>query len=271
MTDYKKELAVAIEAAEKAGKYLVENSDRISISDYKGSTHDYATEQDLQSQFSILKTIKDAFPEAKFLTEENTEEVDTNDTLWIVDPIDGTRMFAHGIYFYSISIALWDKGEVKAGVVYAPQYGKNMYTAIKGGGAFVNDSKIVTSNKHDSLAQSLVATAFPYERDMVDATMERMKLLIHRCEDIVRLGSCALENVIVAEGGLGSYMERGPKVWDIAAAKLIIEETGGLCTNFDGTPLDIFGKKNGKYYLEFVSSKNRQIHEEVIELLSSLT
>lgn len=264
-----KELKTAIEAARKAGEYLRSNRDDIIIKKEKEGTHNYATKQDLESDRIIIDTIRKAFPDDFILSEESTKEFVEHDRMWIIDPIDGTRNFANGLQYFSVSIAFYQNGESKVGVVYAPCYNDELFHAVKGEGAFLNESPLKMFNKDQAIGGSLVATGFHYFKgDELKKPVIDFEKTMNAAADVLRFGSAALDLCNIAAGRLGAYYEEGLKPWDIAAGKLILEEQGGRCTHYDGSKLDIFRKKGDVFYVDLLSTKNETIHSELKTILN---
>lgn len=265
--NYEKELKTAVNAAKKAGQYLIANRGKVDIASYKDQLHNYATKQDIEAEHSIIDDIKKEFPEDQIFAEESLGDIDITQRLWIIDPIDGTRNYANGIGLYSVSIGFWDGEGVKTGAVYAPGYNNELFTATKGGGAFLNGEKIDISNNDSTLSQSLVSTAFPYDRSQFNVTVERIGKVLPKCADIMRFGSAALDMCFVAAGRLGAYFEEGLKPYDLAAGILLLEEAGGKASHFDGSEFDLFRMIDGKYDLQILAAKNPKIQEELIDLI----
>ncbi|MAE13832.1 hypothetical protein CMO92_04665 [Candidatus Woesearchaeota archaeon] len=282
---FERELQTAKNAALEAGAHLREGFnllqagriDAVKIKSYKqGDQSNFATNRDLGSEGIILKTIEDAFKGDAVLAEETKEHVtEHNGRLWIVDPLDGTRLYANGIPEYSISIGLWQDGVVKAGVIYAPSMGKDghLFHAVRGEGAFLDGKPLVKLHPDHTLEQALIATGFHYLKNedklMEQATQWVVPILLN-CADVVRYGSGAHDLVKVATGQFGGYLEEeGPKPWDLAAGLLIQDEMGCKHSIYDGKPIDIFHKnESGAYDVQFLTAKNERIHNQLLELVN---
>ena len=230
------ELQAAIEAAEAAGEVLRGGFGRQLDVEYKGGT-ELVTEADEKAEQKIREVLEESFPHYGMLTEESGELEGEADARWIVDPLDGTTNYVHGVPFFSVSIALERDGEVVLGVVYDPMASET-YTAERGGGATLDGEPIGVSDTDEPM-RALLATGFPYDRDQVPAAVKLFGQFAVRTQSMRRLGSAALDLCYVAAGRLDGYYERGVKAWDIAAGTLILREAGGKATNYSGHELDL--------------------------------
>jgi myo-inositol-1(or 4)-monophosphatase len=222
---------------------------------YKGEV-DLVTETDEQAEQVIREALVGAYPSYGMLGEEGGETAGDGDVRWIVDPLDGTTNFAHGLPMFAVSIALEKAGEVVLGVVHDPM-GRETFVAERGRGARLNDEGISVSDT-DELVRALVVTGFPYERDEVPAAVDLFGRFATRAQGMRRLGSAALDLCYVAAGRLDAYYERGIHAWDVAAAGLILEEAGGRVTDYRGRPFEMEGP-------EMVAS-NGPLHPALVEL-----
>lgn len=251
-------LKVALEAARTAGSYLKESYGRHSGLEYKGEIN-LVTENDKRSQDIIYKIINSAFPHHSILGEEDLDEKQHGEARWVIDPIDGTTNFAHGLPIFSISIAFMTAEKSLAGVVYVPMLDE-MFTSILGGGSYLNGRPIRVSDEED-LGKSLLATGFPYDRRVsVDNNVEHFNRFITRVLCIRRLGSAAIDLCYTAAGRFDGYWELKLFPWDSAAGALILEEAGGRVTDFSGAPY-IPGMK------ECLASNGR-IHQQMMDILN---
>ncbi len=267
---YEKEIKTALEAARAAGRYLLENQGKIVIKKQRENIKDYSTEQDLGSDKIISGIIKREFPNDMILSEEGEQETKLPSRMWIIDPLDGTRNYANGLPYYCVSIALFQDGETKVGVVYAPAYNDELFYAVKGGGAFLNDKPLTLFNPDQILSSSLVATGFAYFRGKeLTPRLGLYGKVLDKCSDIVRYGAAALDLCHVAAGRLGAYYESGIKPWDVAAGMLILQEQNCLVTDYDGSQVDIFRKKDKLFSVTILVSKNGGVHSEMISIIDS--
>lgn len=247
---------VAKEAARRASNYLKENFNKSKIA-FKSSSFDLVTNCDIESQKIIISTIKESFPEHDFLGEEdiNRGAIDSSN-LWIIDPIDGTNNFAHGIPHFSISIAYCEYGKVKVGIVIDP-FREEVFWSIEGEGAWLNDKPISVSSAED-LTSSIIATGFYYDRgSMMKRTLDSIKRLFEaQIQGLRRNGSAALDIAWVACGRFDGFFEYQLSVWDFAAGLLIAKEAGGVITDSSGKDLGLNNKSiavsNPKIYKDFL-------------------
>lgn len=226
-------LNIAIRAARAAGDTIVREMDRVSdISiDIKGK-NDFVTEVDRQAEYIIIETIKKAYPDHAFLGEETGKSGDS-DYLWIIDPLDGTTNFLHGIPHFAISIALQHKGRLDQAVIYDPVK-QELFTASQGKGAQLNNKKIRVSSQK-TLEGALLATGFPFrEEQEVDKFIKSFKALFPKIAGIRRAGVASLDLAYVACGRFDGYWEYSLKPWDIAAGVLIVQEAGGISSEISG-------------------------------------
>lgn len=226
-------LNIAIRAARAAGDSIVRQMDRVGdISIESKGKNDFVTEVDKNAEEIIIYTIKNAYPEHAFLGEE-TGQRGESDFLWIIDPLDGTTNFLHGLPHFAVSIALQYKGVLDQAVVYDPLR-QELFTASKGKGALLNNRKIRVSSKN-SLDGALLGTGFPYgdETAMV-SFIDSFKALFPAIAGIRRAGVASLDLAYVACGRLDGFWEYNLKPWDIAAGALLIQEAGGINAELTG-------------------------------------
>lgn len=197
---------------------------------------------DVTAENKLVEELKKVLPEAGFITEEETKDDTTKEYKWIIDPLDGTTNFIHGLPCYSISIALMKGDEVIVGVVYEINRNENFY-AWKGGGAYMNGQPIQTSNA-TSLKDSLLATGFPYyDFGQMQDYLKVLEILMQRTHGLRRFGSAAVDLAYTACGRFEGFFEYGLSPWDVAAGTLIVQEAGGKVTDFSGNNDYIFGKE----------------------------
>lgn len=265
---YEKELSLAVECAKKAGEYLTSHQKKVAIQSIKENTSNYVTKQDLRSDAIITEMIHQVFPNDEILSEERTHIPKDMNRAWIIDPLDGTRNYTHNLPYFSVSVALYERGQAKVGVVYAPAYNGELYAAVKGCGATLNNQPLTMISPEQDLKSSIVATGFAYfkGKDLAKALKGYEKIL-NECTDIVRFGSAALDVCQVAAGRLGAYYERGLKPWDVAAALLILGEAEGCASDYGGRTVDIFHRHEGKFSVEIVAAKNTSLQAQLIRHL----
>jgi myo-inositol-1(or 4)-monophosphatase len=243
----------------EAGQLIKEKFGKNLEIEFKTNELNLVTEADKASEKLITDFIKKKHPTHGILAEEGSEFNTTAEYLWVIDPLDGTTNFAHGLPIFSVSIGLQKNGETIAGVVN--DINQNIiYAAELGAGAAANDKKIKVST-NSNIAHSMLVTGFPYDvKDNPDKAFERFITMIKSSRAVRRLGSAAIDFCYVAKGVFDGFWEVHLHPWDICAGKLIVEEAGGLVTDFNGNRIDIYSKRN--------LCSNGKIHKAMIEKLS---
>ncbi|MBY5932005.1 inositol monophosphatase [Tateyamaria omphalii] len=222
-------LNIMMKAARKAGRSLVKDFrevENLQVS-MKGAG-DFVSKADLAAEEILKEELRTARPNYGWLAEEGGEEEGEDPTRrWIVDPLDGTTNFLHGLPHWAVSIALEHKGQIVAGVVYDAAKDE-MFFAEKGSGAFMNDSRLRVSGRRQ-LIECVFATGLPFGgRSDLPETLKELARLMPTCAGVRRFGSAALDLAYVAAGRYDGYWERRLNAWDIAAGSLIVREAGGL-------------------------------------------
>ena len=222
-------LNIMIKAARKAGRALVKDFrevENLQVS-VKGAG-DFVTKADIGAEKIIKDDLMGARPTYGWLAEEGGEEEGQDPTRrWIVDPLDGTTNFLHGLPHWAVSIALEHKGEIVAGVVFDPAKDE-MFFAEKGTGAWMNESRMRVSGRH-RMIESIFATGLPFGgRADLPETLKDLGLLLPVCAGVRRWGAASLDLAYVASGRYDGFWERRLKPWDVAAGMLIVKEAGGL-------------------------------------------
>lgn len=247
----------AIDAARKAGLLLKEHLGGARQIEFKGAV-DLVTEMDKRAEALIISNLKGAFPDHGILTEESAEVKTSTGHRWIIDPLDGTTNYAHGLPFFCVSIAFETAGKVALGVVYNPMLDE-LFVAEPSKGATLN-GRAITVSKTDALDRSLLATGFPYDlRTSKENNLDNFTLFTLRAQAIRRAGSAALDLSYVAAGRFDGFWEMKLKAWDVAAAALIVTEAGGRITDFKGGEFSIFGGR--------CLASNGLIHGEMLDTL----
>ncbi len=226
--------------ARDAGALLLEFDGRPLDIRMKGDI-DLVTRADAASEALILGALRDRFPEHGILAEESGASGGVSaGRRWVVDPLDGTTNFAHGIPIWSVSIAVVDEAGVpEAGVVFDPTRGE-CFSAARGGGAFLDGEAIRISNA-DDLGSALLVTGFPYDIRTTDVdNLDHFARFMKRCRAVRRLGSAAIDLAWVAAGRFDAFWELKLHPWDVAAGFLLVEEAGGRVVRFDGDACDIW-------------------------------
>ncbi len=230
-------LSQAIAIARQAGDLIRSAREEQSFSqDYKAG-HELVTSADLKSDQLIRALLQLAFPDHSILSEESSPDYSDTTALqkpmWIIDPIDGTVNYAHGLQQVAISIAYAEQGEVKVGVVYNP-FLDELFTAVSGEPAQLN-GKVIKVSETCELKKALIATGFPYDKSLIPTLLPRLHQVLNNCQDIRRMGSAAIDICYVAAGRLDGYYET-VSPWDFAAARLIALQAGALAGHLDGCP-----------------------------------
>lgn len=223
----------AVKAARKAGAIIVRHIDQLDqlTVEVKGR-NDFVSAVDKLAEEEIIYTIQDTYPDHAILGEESGSQGDS-DYQWIIDPLDGTTNFLHGYPQYAVSIAIAHKGAVEHGVIFDPLRNE-LFVASRGGGARLNDIRIRVS-KANALQRALIGTGFPFRHNKnIDGYFEYLKAVMQNSHGIRRAGSAALDLAYVACGRLDGFWESDLSPWDIAAGSLLIQEAGGLVSDFDG-------------------------------------
>ncbi|MFK5956062.1 MAG: inositol monophosphatase family protein [Planctomycetota bacterium] len=225
-------LAQAEALALGAGEILLDWSGRLAKDQIgsKSSSRDLVTAADLASENYLLKHLSAAFPEDTFLAEESAGDAVRNPdstSMWCIDPLDGTVNFVHQLPMYAVSIARLHRGVPQLAVVHLPRL-QETFTAIRGGGAFLNGKRLQVSDSRKPL-ESLFATGFPYRRHLLaDNNLENFNRMFLHQRGIRRMGSAAIDLAYVAAGRIDAFWELHLSPWDVAAAGLLVQEAGGV-------------------------------------------
>ena len=231
------ELSVCKRACIEAGEVALEYFQKEFEIKHKGKI-DLVTTADFACEKKIKEVISSEFPEHAFLGEEEGASGDS-EYLWVIDPIDGTTNFSHGLDHFCHSIALVKEKELICGAVYSPIF-KKMFFAEKNKGAFLNDKKISVS-KTSKLIDSILVTGFPYDDDELgEKTLKSIDSFRGNCQGLRRFGAAALDFCLVAQGVCDGFFEYTLQPWDVAAGILIVNEAGGKVTKIDGSEADIY-------------------------------
>jgi myo-inositol-1(or 4)-monophosphatase len=252
-------LEVAVETAIEAGGILLAEFDRPVKISYKGEV-DLVTQADRRSEDAIVSRLLRYFPKHSIVAEEGTGQVGDSGHRWIVDPLDGTTNFAHGYPCFAVSIGLEEAGELLVGVIYQP-ITKELFTAARGEGAYLNERRIEVS-QIDHLSTSLLATGFPSAKRARNPNIHFYWNFTLRSHGVRRDGSAALDLACVACGRFDGFWEFGLQPWDTAAGVLLVREAGGMVTSFSGQPY-----RTGDY--ETLASNGR-IHTELRQVVTEI-
>jgi myo-inositol-1(or 4)-monophosphatase len=250
-------LELAQRLARRAGALLREGYDGDPDVDLKGEI-DLLTDYDLRSEELLVEGIQSAFPQDAILAEEGGEH-DGSQVQWLIDPLDGTTNFSHGVPVFVVSIACRREDEIFCAVVYDPMQ-HELFHAQLGGGAWLNGRAISVSSA-TTLNESLLATGFPYDiRTHPETNLDHFAAFKLRTRGVRRLGAAALDLAYVAAGRFDGYWEMRLWPWDWSAGILLVQEAGGTVSRMDGGP-DVFREPTS------VLASNGRIHAQMLEVL----
>jgi myo-inositol-1(or 4)-monophosphatase len=255
------ERRVAVDAARAAGRLLRDELSGARRIEFKGSPTNLVTEMDQRAEREILTRLRASFPDDAILAEEGGAARGRSGRRWIVDPLDGTTNYAHGLPIFGVSIGLQAEGRVVLGVVYDPTRDE-LYVAERGRGATLNDAPIAVSGT-SSLDASLLVTGFPYNiRETGDTNLDEYAAFSVRARAVRRLGSAVLDLAYVASGRFDAYWELRLSAWDVAAGSLLVEEAGGRVTGIDGRPMNVDAPT--------LVASNGKVHDAVLRVLAEV-
>lgn len=244
----------------KTGEFIKSErqKDKLNI-ELKGK-NDLVTHVDKASEEQLIKQLGELVPNSGFIAEEHSGLKQGEKFSWIIDPIDGTTNFIHGLSPFAISVALQENSETVIGVVYELGLEECFYS-WKGGDAFCNDSVIKTSTVN-SLSDSLIATGFPYSNySRMDEFIQSLQFFMNNTQGIRRMGSAATDLAYVACGRFESFYEYNLKPWDVAAGAFLVTQAGGKVSDFSGKDNYLFGREiiatNKSTFREFQSHVKR--------------
>jgi myo-inositol-1(or 4)-monophosphatase len=227
-------LNVAIRAAREAGKII--NRAALDIGALKieqKDTNDFVSEVDRNAEQAIIDVLKDAYPTHGFYGEESGKSNSESDSIWIIDPLDGTTNFLHNFPAYCISIALQEKGVLTQAVIYDPVR-NDLFTATRGSGAFLNNRRIRVTQRA-KLQEALLSTGFPFKDfSYFETYINIFRDMAKKTSGLRRPGSAALDLAYVAAGYSDGFFEINLSPWDIAAGALLVQEAGGIVGDFEG-------------------------------------
>jgi myo-inositol-1(or 4)-monophosphatase len=250
-------MRVATKAAYSSADVLRSRWQRLSSIAKKGP-NDLVTDADLAAEKAIIAVLRSACPEHGIIAEESGAHSGSTEERWLVDPLDGTVNYAHQIPFFAVSIAFARGDDVLAGVVLNPVSGE-LFAARAGAGAFLNGAPVAVSPE-PRVAESLLATGFPYERSRgFEPVAARLLRCLKAARGIRRFGSAALDLCFVACGRFAGFWEDQLQPWDTAAGALIVREAGGTTTDFSNRPVGAEGRE--------ILATNGLIHAEMLTLM----
>jgi myo-inositol-1(or 4)-monophosphatase len=257
ITDY---LELAKRLAREAGMYALAARKKELRIETKTNEFDLVTHVDKHNEEFIRSEVARIYPGHSFLGEEEGASGE-GEVRWVVDPIDGTINYAHGLPIWCVSIGVEIKGEVVCGAVYDPNRDE-LFSAEKGKGAFLGEIRLHVSQTAE-LTRSLLVTGFPYNiAENPRNDIGRFGAFLHRGILVRRLGSAALDLCYVAAGRFDGFYEGSLGAWDMAAGTLIVREAGGMLTHYNGNELSIYGKS--------IVASNEKIHQPMIDIIRSV-
>ena len=263
MEDISKLTLVAAQAAMKAGATLKKGFRTHFDISLKEGKHNLVTEYDHLAEKLIISHIKDHFAHHSFLAEESGETKGDEEIQWVIDPLDGTVNYAHGIPMFAVSIAVCQAGAPLCGVIYQPVT-QELFIAEKGGGAFLNGSPLKVS-RTNNLDDAFVSLGFPYNlAENPGQTIDHFIDILRLGLPIRRLGVAAIDLAYVASCRFDFFFEVALAPWDCAAGILLVEEAGGKVTHWNGEPFNTYSRKS-------ILASNGLVHSEVSSILTKRT
>ncbi|MGH7356357.1 MAG: inositol monophosphatase family protein [Candidatus Rokuibacteriota bacterium] len=255
------ERRVAVDAARAAGRLLIDALPRSHRIASKSSVTDLVTEMDTRAEALIVERLRSAFPDDAVLGEESGAAAGRSGRRWIIDPLDGTTNYAHGVPIFAVSIALEAASRVELGVAYLP-WDDELYIAERGAGASLDGARLAVSAT-ETLDESLLVTGFPYDiRVQPDNNLREYGAFSLRSRGVRRSGAAVADLAYVAAGRFDGYWELRLQPWDVAAGTLLVEEAGGRVTGIDGGPLDLAAPS--------LVASNGRIHEDILATLKEI-
>jgi myo-inositol-1(or 4)-monophosphatase len=258
----KKYLDTAVGAARLAAAVIVKNRGSLSAADIDNKeAFDFVTSVDKEAERIILDKILSVFPDHAFLAEESRHDPQSGGFRWIIDPLDGTTNYIHGFPVTAVSIGLQCGLELVAGVVL-DIFRDELFSASKGGGAFLNGRRINVSST-DDMGRALIGTGFPFKKKhLIDHYLRLFRDVLTEVSDLRRPGSASIDLAHVACGRFDGFFEIGHSPWDCAAGAVIIKEAGGVITNFGGGD-DILTRGN-------IVAGNPAIHARLLAMVKGV-
>ena len=245
--------------AKEAGSVIKEGFGKNFSIEFKTNESNLVTEIDQKSEKLIKEFISKEFPTHSILAEESGSTKGSSEYLWVIDPLDGTTNFAHGLPIFSVSIGVQKNGETICGVVYDVMRDA-MYSAEIGNGTYCDSQKLSVS-KNDNLKRSVLVTGFPYDiADNPNNAIERFGAFLRNSRAVRRLGSAAIDLCYVASGVFDGYWEVSLHPWDMCAGQLLVEEAGGVVTNFRNEKMNIYSKQ--------ILATNGLVHKSMLDILN---
>ena len=251
-----------LDIVNRAGEIILAHWEKPKNIEYKGRV-DLVTETDRAVESFLTRELSALLPQSTFLAEETAAENRLGPLTWIVDPLDGTTNFAHGLPAVAVSVALWREGALELGVVHLPKT-RETFSAWSGRGAWLNGQAISVS-KQSEISQALVATGFPYaKRERIDEIMPLLHNVLTTCRGLRRMGAAAVDLAYTACGRFDVFYELGLKPWDTAAGWLLVQEAGGRVSQF--TPFQPYSLD-----ADSILASNPLIHADMAAMLQNIS
>ena len=245
-------------AVRKAGKKLLRDFGEIeNLQIQSKSLGDFVTNADLKSEKILLETLQYYYPESTYILEEKGK-IDGNDEVIVIDPIDGTTNFIHGIPLIGIVVSKIIENEITDGVIFNPIM-NDFFWASKGKGAWCNNKRLRVS-KREALEECVVGTGIPHANKIYENYLNEINQVSKNCSGLRRLGSAAIDLAYVASGKLDAFWERNLNLWDVSSGVLLVKESGGKVTEINGNTWNISSKD--------ILASNSCVHEIVQEKLA---
>ena len=255
------ERRVAVDAARAAGQLLHREHPRTRQVSFKGTSTNLVTEMDGRAEALVVDALLKHFPDDGILGEEGGARPGRSGRRWVIDPLDGTTNYTHGLPVYSVGIGLERDGIVELGVVYDPTRDE-MFVGERGAGAWLNDMRLSVSAT-PALDVSLLTTGFPYDaRTNPDNNLKEYATFAVRARAVRRMGSALIDLAYVAAGRFDGFWELTLGPWDVAAGGILVEEAGGRVSDLHGGPLDINAPR--------LVASNGRIHDEILAVLKEI-
>jgi myo-inositol-1(or 4)-monophosphatase len=253
-------LETAVEIAREAGTLLANYFERRVPFELKGE-FDLVTEADRASEKLVVERLRSYFPSHTIVAEEGGGHESSSEYRWFVDPLDGTTNFAHSFPMFNVTLGLERAGELVAGVIYDP-IRQEMFTAERGGGAYLNNRRIRASHVRQ-LGDSLASTGFPSRKRHHNVNIHFYYQLAMASHGVRRTGSAAIDLAYVACGRLDFFWEFGLKPWDMAAGSLLVQEAGGRVSDMRGAPHSVTASED-------LLADNGALHDQVIGIFGEI-
>lgn len=261
--DYRKICLDVVNIVRETGSFIRQEREKITAGDVElKSVASLVTYVDRTSERMLVEALRKLIPGSGFITEEGTAGHSGEKITWIIDPLDGTTNYIHGIFPCSVSIGLAEEGKIVAGVVYELGHDE-MFYAWQGSQAFLNGKEIRVSGSEHSV-DALIGTGFPYyDFQRIDSYLDVLNELMKKSRGLRRMGSAAADLVYVAAGRFNAFFEHALHAWDVAAGAFILQQAGGKVTDFNGGEDWLFGGEivaaSNNYFPEFYEIVNRHL------------